>query len=114
MGVEVEQAVTFLLQCEMLLGLTRDQPDPPACDIEIQSKSQCDPYFVVKGCVLTFCIDVAAAQTANLFVVAVQNPNKALSVVTSVTSPLYNYQVTPFIGAGTLGIQVGRDIQRPF
>ena len=101
--------VTILLQCEVLLGFTRDQPDPPACQIDIQTDPDCEKYFVVKGCVLSFCIDVAAAQTANTVVVAHRKINKALSVLTSVTSPLYSYQVSPIAGADTIGIKVGRD-----
>ena len=97
----------------MLLGFTQDQPDPPACDINISSDPDCDKYFVVKGCVLSFCIDVEAAQTPNMVVVSIQNPNKALTVESAVTSPLYDYQLSPFNGPA-VGIKVGRIIQRPF
>ena len=98
----------IVLQCEVLLGFTRDQPDPPACDIQIQSDPDCEKYFVVKGCVLSFCIDVEAAQTANTLVVAAPKVTKALSPLSALTSPLYSYQVSPFTGAGTFGIKVGR------
>ena len=92
----------------MLLGFTRDQPDPPACQISITADPDCEKYFVVKGCVLTFCIDVLAAQTPNTVIVAVQNQARALTVQTTVTSPVYNYQVSPHQGAGATVIKVGQ------
>ena len=95
----------------MLLGFAQDQPDPPACDISILAKPDCEKYFVVKGCVLTFCIDVEAAQTPNTVVLGIQSPNRALTVESAVTAPLYDYQVSPFSGPA-FGIKVGRDIQR--
>ena len=94
----------------MLLGFTQDQPDPPACDISILAQADCEKYFVVKGCVLTFCIDVTAAQTPNTVVLGIQNPARALTVESEVTAPLYDYQVSPFSGPA-FGIKVGRDIE---
>ena len=93
----------------MLLGFTQDQPDPPTCDIPISADSDCEKYFVVKGCVLTFCIDVEAAQTPNTVVVVHPKQNKALTMETAVTSPLYDYQLSPFNGPA-FGIKVGRII----
>ena len=95
----------------MLLGFTQDQPDPPTCDINILADPDCEKYFVVKGCVLSFCIDVEAAQTPNMVVVAVQKQNNALTVESAVTSPLYDYQISPFNGPA-FGIKVSIIIHR--